>query len=190
MEINKAFIMKNLLAAAAGLFLWVAVGAQNYAVTTNVLDYMDFGTMNIEASCGIARQWTLLAGVKYNPFYWKIKGTEMADRQRSVEAGARFWPWHIYSGWWMAGKLKWQEYNLGGITSQLASDGDRYGGSLSAGYTFMLNTHLNLDIGLGLWGGYDVYTAYECLHCGKIKGEGEKFFILPNDILLTISYIF
>ena len=182
--------MRNFLSAAAGLFLWVMSGAQNYAVTTNVLDYADFGTLNIEASCGIARQWTLMAGVKYNPFYWKKGEAEIADRQRSVEAGARFWPWHIYSGWWLTGTLKWQEYNYGGFTSPHAAEGDRYGGALSAGYTFMLNTHLNLDIGLGLWGGYDKYIAYECLHCGRISGSGEKVFILPNDILLSISYIF
>ncbi len=189
MEI-KTYTMKNLLSAAAGLFLWVVVGAQNYSVTTNVLDYLDYGTLNVEASCGIARRWTLLAGVKYNPFYWQKGDAQVADRQRSVEAGARFWPWHIYSGWWLGGKLKWQEYNFGGFSSPAASEGDRYGGGLSAGYTFMLNTHLNLDIGMGLWGGYDKYKVYECLHCGRMNGEGEKIFILPNDILLTISYIF
>lgn len=182
--------MKNFLLAAAGLFLCATVQAQNFSVTTNVLDYLDFGTLNMEASCGIARQWTLNAGVKYNPFSWGEGGREMADKQRSVEAGARFWPWHIYSGWWMGGKLKWQEYNRGGIESPAASEGDRYGGSFSAGYTFMLNTHLNLDIGLGLWGGYDKYTAYECLRCGRVIDGGERFFVLPNDILLTISYIF
>ena len=182
--------MKNLLSAAAGLLLCCMVSAQNYALTTNVLDYVNLGTLNLEASCGIARRWTLTAGVKYNPFSYGEGRGEFADRQRSLDAGARFWPWHIYSGWWLAGKMKWQEYNKGGFKSLQATEGDRLGGSLAAGYTFMLNTHLNLDLGLGLWGGYDKYVAYECLRCGKIVGEGEKFFILPNDILLTISYIF
>lgn len=187
---DKTTTMKNFLSAAVGLFLCVSVCAQNYSLTTNVLDYVDFGTLNLEASCGIARQWTLSAGVKYNPFSWGEGRTEKADKQRSLEAGARFWPWHIYSGWWMSGKLKWQEYNQGGIVSPLASEGDRFGGGLAAGYTFMLNTHLNLDIGLGLWSGLDKYTAYECLRCGKVIDRGEKIFVLPNDILLTLSYIF
>ena len=134
--------MKNLLPAAAGLLLCCSVAAQNVAVTTNVLDYVNFGTLNVEASCGIARQWSLSAGVKYNPFSFGEGKGEFADRQRSIDAGARFWPWHIYSGWWLSGKLKWQEYNRGGLLSEGSVEGDRYGGSLGAGYSFMLNTHL------------------------------------------------
>ena len=182
--------LKTILSAAAGLFLWSTVSAQNFSVATNVLDYVNLGTLNMEASCGLAKQWSVSAGVKYNPFTFGEGKGVYAGRQRSIDAGARFWPWHIYSGWWMSGKVKWQEYCMGGITSSQSSEGDRFGGALSAGYSFMLNTHLNLDIGLGLWGGYDKYIAYECLKCGKVIDTGEKFFVLPNDILLTISYIF
>ena len=179
-----------ILAAAAGLLLCGMVRAQNYSIATNVLDYVNLGTLNMEASCGLARQWSLSAGIKYNPFTYGEGNDGFADRQRSVDAGARFWPWHIYSGWWLSGKLKWQEYNKGGFQSRQTTEGDRYGGALAAGYSFMLNTHLNLDIGLGRWGGYDKYIAYECLKCGKVIDAGDKFFVLPNDILLTISYIF
>ena len=182
--------MKYYMSAAAGLFLCCIAAAQNFAVATNVLDYVNMGTLNLEASCGLARQWSVSAGVKYNPFSFGEGVSGFADRQRSVDAGARFWPWHIYSGWWMSGKLKWQEYNKGGFVSSQAVEGDRYGGGIAAGYSFMLNTHLNLDVGLGLWGGYDKYIAYECLKCGKVVDGGGKIFVLPNDILLTISYIF
>lgn len=183
-------IVMKTITAVAGLFLCVFAAAQNYSVGVNVLDCADLGTMNLEASCGIARRWTVSAGVKYNPFTWGEDSRPFADRQRSVEAGARYWPWHIYSGWWMGGKVKYQEYNTGGIVSPASTEGDRYGGGLSAGYTFMLNTHLNLDVGLGLWSGLDRYVVYECVRCGRMTGGGEKFFVLPNDILLSISYIF
>lgn len=187
---GKIRYMKNFVSVTAGLLLCVAVRAQNFAVATNVLDYVNLGTLNVEASCGVGRQWTVTAGMKYNPFTYGEGAAGFADRQRSVDAGARFWPWHIYSGWWLAGKLKWQEYNRGGFVSAESQEGDRYGGGLAAGYTFMLDTHLNLDVGFGLWGGYDRYIAYDCLKCGRVVAEGEKFFVLPNDILLTISYIF
>ena len=183
-------LINGLLPAIAGLLLSSGVSAQNFSVATNVLDYVNMGTMNIEASCGIARQWTLSAGMKYNPFSYTGESGTYALRQRSIDAGARFWPWHIYSGWWMAGKLKWQEYNQCGIKTPRSTEGDRFGGSLSAGYTFMLHTHLNLDVGFGLWGGYDRYTVYDCLKCGRVVDRGTKNFVLPNDILLTISYIF
>lgn len=176
--------------AAAGLLLCGSVAAQNFSLSANVLDIANMGTLNLEASCGIAKQWSVEAGLKYNPFYYGEAPAEFAERQRSCEAGARFWPWHIYSGWWLSGKLKYQEYNHGGIRSPGASEGDRYGGGLSAGYSFMINTHLNLNVGLGLWGGLDKWTAYECLRCGRVTGTGSNFFLRPNDILLSLSYIF
>ena len=92
-----------------------------FDVGTGATLYANIGTMNLEASCGIARRWTVTAGVEYNPFSWGEGIHEKTNRQRSLEAGARFWPWHIYSGWWMAGKLKYQEYNRGGIFSPQAS---------------------------------------------------------------------
>ena len=174
------------------LLLCLDAAAQRFSVGTNTVDWLSLGTMNMEASAAVSRSVSFHLGAGLNPWSYRTgdPSTQFQMRQGTVRAGARWWPWHIYSGWWLTGKLKWQEYNYGGFTSPHASEGDRYGGSLSAGYTFMLNTHLNLDIGLGLWGGYDKYTAYECLHCGRISGSGEKVFILPNDILLTISYIF
>lgn len=182
--------MRNLITVAAGLFLCVSLYSQNFAVSTNVVDYAELGTLNVEASCGIARRWTVSAGVKYNPFTWGEGHNEKTDRQRTLEAGARFWPWHVYSGWWLGGKLKYQEFNRGGFVSPQTTEGDRYGGGLSAGYTYMLNSHLNLDFGLGLWSGYEKYMVYECVRCGRTVGGGEKIFLLPNDILLSISYIF
>lgn len=181
---------KLIILAAAGLLLCGTVGAQNYSVSTNVLDYANLGTLNVEASCGIARQWSLCAGVKYNPFSFGDGEKEVALRQRSIETGARFWPWHIFSGWWLGAKLKYQEYSEGGIKGPSSMEGDRYGGGLSAGYAFMLNTHLNLDIGVGLWGGYDKWRTYDCMRCGKVMGTGDDIFFRPNDIILTLSYIF
>lgn len=175
---------------AAGLLLSVSAAGQNWSVGVNVLDCAELGTMNVEASMGVARRWTVGAGAKYNPFTWEVDGRPVADRQRSFEAGARWWPWHIYSGWWMAGKVRYQEYNVGGISSPASTEGDRYGGGLSAGYSYMLNPHLNLDLGLGLWSGVDRYTVYECVRCGRTVGGGERFFVLPSDIMLSVSYIF
>ena len=183
--------MRNLISAVAGFFLSASgVFAQNFAVSTNVVDYAEFGTMNLEASCGIARRLSVSAGIKYNPFSFGEGRNEKTDRQRTLEAGARFWPWHVFSGWWLGGKLKYQEFNRGGFVSQQTTEGDRYGGGLSGGYTFMLNPHLNLDIGLGVWTGLEKYTVYQCVRCGRTLDSGERIFVLPNDIQLSIAYIF
>lgn len=166
------------------------VAAASLALSTNVMEYANVGTLNIDAQYGVARHWTVCAGVKYNPFTLGEGDGQMQKRQRTLSAGARWWPWHVYSGWWVSGNLRYQEYNFGGWESPVTREGDRWGGIASAGYTYMLTPHLNIDMGIGFWSGYDRYRTFACQNCGRIMGEGGKVFFLPSDILLSLTYIF
>ena len=182
----------RLIFALLCLLLPLTAQAQNIALSTNVAGYADFGTLNAEASMSVARQWRITAGVKYNHFMFKAgeDGHDLSNKKRLFAAGARFWPWHVYSGWWFAAKMQYQEYNRGGIVSQETVEGDRVGIGATFGYTYMLAKHLNLELGIGGWAGADFYTVYECPVCGLTVGGGRKAFILPNDIIVAISYIF
>lgn len=166
------------------------VHAQELALSTNFVDYASLGTINLEASLGLAQHWSINAGVKYNPFTYETSSESFRLKQRSLNAGARFWPWHVFSGWWFSGLVGYQEYNEGGLFIKNIQEGDRFGAGLGVGYTHMLNAHLNLDIGAGFWSGYDIYTRYSCAYCGKVLDQGGKFFLLPSNILLALTYIF
>lgn len=186
----KCVVMCKLLSA---LFLSLScsvLGARNFAVSTNLLGYADFCTVNLEASYGLARHWSLCAGFKYNPFPFGSGENTMWHRQRSFSAGARYWPWHVYSGWWMSAAIRYQEYNDGSMSSEKISEGDRFGAVVGGGYTYMLSPSINLDFGLGLWSGYDGYSDYDCRTCGKLIGRGRRFFVLPADIIIGLTYIF
>ena len=149
--------MKRMLLIAAALLIGAAASAQRLSVATNLLDYADFGTLNVEGDVAVARQWTLTAGAKYNPFLFKADTPEpLSARQQLYAAGVRF----------------------------------RYGAGLSAGFTYMLHPHLNVSLGAGVWGGLQRYTVYSCPVCGITEESGEKTFILPNDLALTLSYVF
>lgn len=180
----------RMLMAAVPLLLCHGLAAQNFALSTNVLGYADFGTLNMEASYGVARHWSLNAGLRYNPFTFGSGEQEVRRRQRSFSTGARYWPWHIYSGWWLSAEVRYQEYNSGGLVSPETSEGDRFGAGIGGGYTYMLAPHLNLDFGIGLWSGYDVYTTYDCPTCGRVTDSGGKFFILPADLIVALTYVF
>ena len=181
----RAFLIALLLAASC-----MGAAAQEWSLSTNAADYADFGTLNAEMGYAFARHWNASAGVRYNPFSFQSDGEPFQSRQRTFSAGVRYWPWHIYSGWWMSGKVQYQEYNRGGIRSPETREGERVGGGLSAGYTYMLAPWLNLEFGLGLWAGRDRYTVYSCPVCGSTEDRGQGFFLLPNDILLGLSFIF
>ena len=161
-------------------------------MSTNLLGYAELGTMNMDVSYALSRRWSLTAGARYNPFTYN-KGdvsSQFQYRQQSYSFGARFWPWHTWSGWWVASKARYQEYNFGGVVSRETSEGDRVGLGLYSGYTLMLSRHLNMEFGLGLWGGLDMYRKYSCPVCGLTIDEGKKGFVLPDDIMISIVYVF
>ena len=119
-----------LLAFAAMLLAGSKSEAQTMSVSTNVLDYACLGTLNADVSYSLSRRWSVTAGARYNPFTFR-KGDpdrQFQMRQQSYCIGARLWPWHTWSGWWFAGKLRYQEYNFGGIRSPETREGDRFGG--------------------------------------------------------------
>lgn len=181
---------KSVIIACLVALVGIPIRAQEISVATNLLDYANFGTLNVEAAYGLTRHWSVSAGAKYNPFTFGSGDGTILQRQQTYAVGARWWPWHIFSGWWLSGKMQYQEFNSGGIQSRRTKQGDRVGSSLSLGYSYMLSKHLNLEFGLGVWGGYELFKTYSCQHCGSIVDEGGTFFLLPNDMILSLSYVF
>lgn len=184
--------MKRIIIALSLMTASVLSRGQEISLSTNTMDYANLGTMNVEASYALAQHWSMTAGLKYNPFTWKADNESgiMRNRQAVYAAGVRYWPWHVYSGWWMAAKGQYQVYNIGGIRSAETQEGDRYGAGLSAGYSYMILKHLNLEMGVGAWGGMDKYIQYSCPRCGRVVKQGDDFFVLLNDVLLSLTYVF
>ena len=181
-------VMISVLLACAA----ISAQAQKFSLSTNILDYACLGTVNLDASCSVSRRWSLTAGMRYNPFTY-MKGDpeeQMQLRQQSYALGARVWPWHTMSGWWFAGKLRYQEYSFGGVWSDETEEGDRGGMGLYAGYTHMLSKHFNIEFGVGFWGGLDVYHRYSCPVCGLLMSTGKRLFVLPDDLMISIAYVF
>ena len=183
--------MRRVFIAALLLLCGGLGSAQTLALSSNVRDIADMGTMNLEMALGVARHWTLSAGAKYNPFTYGEAGEGQAqNRQRLLSVGARWWPWHIWSGWWLSAKGQYQEFSTGGLRSPVTQEGDRYGGGLGAGYAWMLSPHFNLDVGLGAWAGHASTVTYACPRCGRILDSSSGFFILPDKLLLAVTYVF
>jgi len=184
--------MKKIILFVPLLLVSLSLRAQELSLSTNTVDYVNLGTMNVEASYALAQHWTMTAGVKYNPFTWKADNESgiMRNRQFVCASGIRYWPWHVYSGWWLSAKGQYQVYNIGGISAIETQEGNRYGGGLGAGYSYMIHRHLNLEMGVGAWAGLDRYILFSCPKCGRVVKQGDGFFFLLNDVLLSLSYVF
>ena len=182
----------RIILVCAALFICRICPAQKFSLSTNLLEYVRLCTFNADMSYAVSRHWNITAGASYNPFTFRSGSPDrqFQYRQQSYSLGTRVWPWHIWSGWWFAGKLRYQEYNYGGIVSDETEEGDRFGVGLYSGYTHMLSPHLNLEFGLGMWNGVSFYKTYSCPTCGLTVDEGNKYFLLPDDLMISFAYVF
>ena len=145
--------------------------AQKLSLSTNLIDYACLGTLNTEVSYTVGQHWSLTAGLKYNPFTFQ-KGDvdrQFQLRQQSCAIGMRYW---------------------GGLFSRESEEGDKAGLGFSAGYTYMISRHLNVEFGLGIWGGRAWYRRYSCPVCGLTVESGCKWFVLPDNLMISFAYVF
>lgn len=177
-----------IIIAATGFTL--AASAQKWSVGTNVAEWANLGTINADASVATGRHFTAGVGFRYNPWSFGSDDKQFRNRQRTVYAYGKWWPWNIYSGWWFGGKAQVEEYNQGGIFKRSTEEGDAYGLGIWGGYTIMLHKSLNLDLGIGAWGGYTRYRVYACPTCGNIIADGDKWFVMPSDLIMSLVYVF
>ena len=125
--------------SAACLSAALPARAQRFSVGTNVADWLSLGTMNASASAAVARHFTLNAEARVNPWTFNTNDseTQLQNRHQTYSIGTRWWPWYVYSGWWVGLAAQYQEYNRGGIFSRNTEEGDAFGAVLSAGYTLI-----------------------------------------------------
>ena len=191
------------LVSALSLMGGAAARAQRYSVSTNVVEWANLGTINAEAGVAVAQHFSLHAGARYNNWTFRKGDPEdrfidpvgdgerqFENRKQAYNLGVRWWPWYIYSGWWGYARGQYMEYNRGGLIRHTAEEGDAYGVGIGAGYTRMIHKNWNIEFGIGVWGGQTVYRTYRCTNCGSVVDQGRKFFILPDDVFVSIIYIF
>ncbi len=165
-----------------------------FYLSTNLFDWVDFATINLDFGMPVAQRWSLVAGAKFNPWTFKpTKGdyTEVYNHQMSFSLGARFWPWYVNSGWWACAKVQYTDYAITGVWRPALDTGKGVGLSLSVGYCLMINKHINLDFGGGFWAGRMFkHTVYQSIRRMEVREDGPMNFIAINDITIGIQYLF
>ena len=137
--------------------------AQKWAISTNVLSWLGLGTINVEGAYSLSQHISINTGVVVNPWEaFSPTNIIMRNNQYGGYVGAKYWPWHVYSEWWIGAKVQYKQFEQVGILTSNLVKGDAIGAGLSAGYSFMLGNHFNLDFGGGIWGGKIInYKKYK-----------------------------
>ena len=156
--------------------------------------WINNGTINADFGISVAQHWSIHAAGRSNPwtFHYTADGERYRDIQYVASLGARWWAWYVYSGWWAGAKVQWANFMGKNILSNKLQDGRNATGlGLQGGYTLMLSKHLNLDFGLGVWGGalfrHEVYDAEA--QTTRTYG-GTAWFIAPDSISISLMYVF
>lgn len=158
------------------------VDAQEFAVSTNALSWANLGTINAEASIGTGRHISFNAGITYNP--WQFTSptyVELMNKQKGAYLGVKYWPWHVYSEWWIGAKLQYKNYEQIGLLSPERLEGNALGAGLAAGYSLMIGERFNLDFGLGMWAGHNL--TYK-------EHGGPKNFVFLDSVIVALVYLF
>lgn len=177
------------LTTAVFLMISASCFGQKWGISTNILDYANFLTINGNVSYSMHKNWNISISGKYNPFIFNMnKSSQMQNKNLTVAIGTRYWPFFVNSGFYYGGTLQWTRYNCGGIVSERTFEGDAYGIGLSFGYSLLLTKFLNIEFGIGVWSGVTDYREYSRPKCGKLTYKGQKWFIAPNDISVSLLF--
>ena len=163
------------------------------ALSTDLVDWAYLGTANFEAGVSLHRHFSLQTGAKFNPWSFKTRESDLDlyNKQTTAYAGFRYWPWYVYSGWWVGAQAQYTGYSETGVWRHALDTGKAIGAGLSFGYTLMLHERVNLEFGAGVWGGRRFeHTLYCCPDCMQVRRSGPGNFVALNDISVSVMYVF
>lgn len=190
--INKFFPLVLLV----GLSFWgVSLSAQVIALKNN-LAADAFGSPNLSLEVKVGSHLTLDLNGHYFPF---SSSTEIERRKYwLIQPELRLWRCEPFSGHFIGVHFLTGEYNIGASslpfglyrgTENARYEGSVVGGGLSYGYQWILSPHWGVEAELG--GGYvrATYERYRCPHCGEKTGEGQKHYLGPTKVAISLVYV-
>lgn len=167
--------MKKLVYIALLLSAVSPLTGQKLGLKTNVL-YNAATTLNLSLETALGSKTSFDISAAYNP--WEFSNTKRI-KLWMLQPELRYWFCESFNGHFIGLHLHGGEYNFSGITLPNISNsfnyqGDFYGGGLSYGYQWILNSRWGVEAFLGAGFTHVDYDKYPCATCGKIISRGTK----------------
>lgn len=198
MTANKLIKRTGILFAGLLLLSGPSVQAQKVALKTNLLyDALLTPDLGIEAK--VAPQWTIELTGNLNA--WKVNDRRW--KQWNVQPEARYWFCQAFSGHFIAAHLIGGQYNFGNLPLDFKFLGTNFGelrnnrlqgwmggAGIGFGYSWILDTHWNLEAELGIGWIHTRYDKYPCTICGNKNGSGHHNYYGPTKVAINLEYVF
>lgn len=187
-RLHLTLLALSLLCAGQGLS---AQKQRTPYLATNLLDWAYIGGINISAGVDLSQHLTVELGGVYSPFTISQKGNELKNKQTTISATLKYWPWYVCSGWWFAARARFSDYSKTPFVRNTVEDGKAVGAGLSLGYALMLNEKFSLDFGFGLWGGMKFDQEVRDRRPERnLLESGSKAFIDADKLSVSLIYLF
>ena len=189
---RKKFWRFLIIAILCLFFRPTSASAQFVSLGTDILQWANFGTANIELNVATSRYFSVNVGARYNPWDFHTKNSILIQNQQlTAYLSCRYWPWYVFSGFFLQAKVQYSDVLRTGVWRPALEDAKKVGLGLSAGYAMMLTTKLNMEFAAGFWGGRNIeYTLYKCPVCMDVRKNGPCNFIELDYVSVTLAYLF
>jgi hypothetical protein len=177
------------LIIVATVIVFSTAKSQTVAVKTNLL-YDATTTINLGLEIGMSPRWTLELPVNYNP--WDF-GENRKIKHWMIQPEARYWLCQRFNGQFVGLHGHVGGFNMGGIKliglEDFRYEGSFYGGGISYGYHWVLNTHWSIEATIGL--GYALldYSKYKCEKCAEKLKTGTRNYLGPTKAGISLIYV-
>ena len=188
----RTMLLKSLLLSLLFIGSASLAPAQKVSVSTNMLEWGNFGTMNADVGVSISQHFSLFAGGRYNPWSFQAKSSmPIYNKQTTGYVGVRYWPWYVWSGWWVSAKVRYTQFSETGVLRPKLFEGRSIGAGLAFGYTWMLSEHFNIEVGGGAWAGRHLeFAQYRTVRSMELQDSGPRNFAFIDEMSLSLMYVF
>jgi hypothetical protein len=113
------------------------------------------------------------------------------NKQTTGYVGVRYWPWYVWSGWWVSAKVRYTQFSETGVLRPKLFEGRSIGAGLAFGYTWMPSEHFNIEVGGGAWAGRHLeFAQYRTVRSMELQDSGPRNFAFIDEMSLSLMYVF
>lgn len=167
--------------------------SQSFNVGTN-LAYWATTTPNFSAEWVVSDHYTLSATFGYNS--WDFSNSSEKNPKLHhwlVSPEMKYWVCQAFERHFIGVHAFYVQYNAGGLEfpsflSDYRYEGWGAGAGISYGYQWAFADRWGFEASLGVGYVYLNFDKYQCGCCGDLVGRGERHYVLPTKISLSILY--
>ncbi|MCR4582616.1 MAG: DUF3575 domain-containing protein [Prevotella sp.] len=176
----------------------IEVNAQQVALKTNLL-YDAATTPNLGMEVGVGKKHSVQVFYGLNPWKFGSGDDQKYLKHWVINPEWRHWFCHRFNGSFVGIHALGGQFDALKIKTPFGwwkeledhrFEGWFIGGGISYGYQWVMSKHWNFEAAIGVGAAYIKYDKFGCGTCGKKLGDGDKIYIGPTKLALSLMYLF